>query len=355
MEENNKRRAAAPLKARVASIFLVINASTILLHVGHGSTSLPSSSSEACVEEAAACYDSALCWDCVAQFAEDGVDSCGERYPAMSNSGASDCDVASALFCCSFYVSGQDCLDDAVTMEFFQCGLEESGCTLSDSDCSAGDSSSTPSASDSAPAALSTSTPVSLLPGPTPAPYTAVSSPPTPTPSPSAAATPATMQPALPTVSQTDPQTPSPNVSFTPAQTATSTSSPTASPTATASLAAQTSRPTASPEAETAAPDQTSGTMAPASSGSDVRDLGFTPSPASGLVDGSDIDGNEVTAAPSSSGTGQTDDEPNEGVVESTSGAVTRIPLGGRGGLEGRCVVLLAVVGAWGAAAVMAV
>lgn len=96
--------------------------------------------------------------------------------------------------------------------------------------------------------------------------------------------------------------------------------------------------------------------MAPTSSGSDVRDLGLTPSPASGLVDGSDTDGNEVTAAPSSSGTGQTDDAPNAGVVESTSGAATRMPRGGRGGLEGRCVVqLLVAVGAWVAAAVMAV
>lgn len=324
MEKNKKRRAAAPLKARVANLFLVINASTNLLHVAHASTSLPSSSSEACVDETAACYDSALCWDCVAQFAEDGADSCGERYPAMTNSGASDCDVASALFCCSFYVSGQDCLGDAVTMDFFRCGLEESGCTLSESDCSAGDSNPTPSTSDYVLAALPTSTPVS--PSPTP--------------------TPATRRSALPTVSPTDPQTQSPIVSFTPASSVASTSSPTASPTATAPLAAQTSSPTASPEAEAAAPDLTSGTVAPISSGSDSRDLGLTPSPGSGLVDGSDTDDNGVTTAPSSSGTGQPDDAPNAGVVENTSGAAARKP---------RFVVILVAAGAWVAAAVMAV
>lgn len=116
-------------------------------------------------------------------------------------------------------------------------------------------------------------------------------------------------------------------------------------------MAAQTSTPTASPEAETAFPDLTSGTVAPTSSGSDSRDLGLTPSPTSGLVDGSDIDGDEVTPSPSSSGTGQ----PTAGAVASTSGAATRTPRGGKDGLEGRCVVLLVAVGAWVAAAVVAV
>ena len=101
-------------------------------------TSTPSSSTEICLLESATCYDAGLCWDCVAQFV-DAAD-CAEQYPVLADDGASECEVGAAMLCCSFDASVEDCLGDAVTMDYFQCGLDESGCSPSDSPCSGDDS-----------------------------------------------------------------------------------------------------------------------------------------------------------------------------------------------------------------------
>eukprot|EP00752_Nemacystus_decipiens_P006911 g6205.t1 len=130
------RTRATPLRL----IFLHTTTAAVLLRLVSATTSVPSSSSEVCPDETAACYDSPFCWDCVAQFA-DSSDFCGDLYPVLAvdagTGGTDECEVASALYCCSFDASGQDCLGDEVTMDFFRCGLlEESGCVLSESPCS---------------------------------------------------------------------------------------------------------------------------------------------------------------------------------------------------------------------------
>lgn len=146
---HTKRRMAAfsflgTKRARAPAIRLVLlyanTVTAVLLRLVGASTSLPSSSSELCPDETAACYDSPFCWDCVAQFA-DSPNFCEELYPVLAvdaGAGAADeCEIASALHCCSFDASGQDCLGDAVTVDFFRCGLlEGSGCALSDPPCS---------------------------------------------------------------------------------------------------------------------------------------------------------------------------------------------------------------------------
>ena len=132
-----KRARAPPLR----SVLVHATTAAVFLRLVSASTSLPSSSTgDVCPDETAACFDSPFCWDCVAQFA-DSSDFCEDLYPVLAveaGTGATDeCEIASALYCCSFDASGQDCLGDEVTMEFFRCGLlEESGCVLSDSPCS---------------------------------------------------------------------------------------------------------------------------------------------------------------------------------------------------------------------------
>lgn len=134
------KRARAPPPLRLILVFAA--AAAALSRLVSASTSVPSSSSELCLDETAACFDSPFCWDCVAQFA-DSSDFCGDLYPVLvvdAGTGAADeCEIASALYCCSFDASGQDCLGDEVTTDFFRCGLlEGSGCVLSDSPCSGG-------------------------------------------------------------------------------------------------------------------------------------------------------------------------------------------------------------------------
>ncbi|CAM9261486.1 unnamed protein product, partial [Scytosiphon promiscuus] len=136
------RGATAPRRP-IDTLLAYTSTTLLLLLLMHprptsSSTSLPSSSSDLCLDETAACYDSDFCWDCVAQFSDDNLDYCQELYPTLADSASDDCDVAFAQFCCSFDVSGQDCSGDTVTMDLLQCSLEESGCTFSDSSCSGG-------------------------------------------------------------------------------------------------------------------------------------------------------------------------------------------------------------------------
>lgn len=139
-----KKARATPLRFALHLLLLVADA--LRPHVASASTSLPSSS-ELCPDETAACYESTLCWDCVAQF-EDSSEYCEDRYPVLAAEGDDGCEAVSALYCCSFDASGQDCLDDTVTVDYFRCGvLEGSGCDLSDSPCG-GSSSSTTSPDD---------------------------------------------------------------------------------------------------------------------------------------------------------------------------------------------------------------
>lgn len=164
-----KRARELPLRL----VLVYATMATTLLRLASASTSLPSSSSELCPDETAACYDSPFCWDCVAQFA-DSSDFCEELYPVLAvdaGTGATDeCEIASALYCCSFDASGQDCVGDAVTMDYFRCGLlEESGCALSDPPCS-GTSDTTLSPVSPAPATAPSDSTLSPV---TPAPATA--------------------------------------------------------------------------------------------------------------------------------------------------------------------------------------
>lgn len=146
-------------RARARSLPFVLacaNTAAVLVRLVGASTSLPSSSSELCPDETAACFDSPFCWDCVAQFA-DSSGFCEDLYPVLAvNAGTEltdECEVASALYCCSFDASGQDCTGDAVTMDFFRCGLlEEYGCVLSDSPCSGGSDSTLSSGTSVGPA-----------------------------------------------------------------------------------------------------------------------------------------------------------------------------------------------------------
>lgn len=100
------------------------------------STSLPSSSSEVCVDEKATCYDENSCWDCVSQTVD--ISSCEESYSILLDDSASDCEILSAEFCCGFDMSSEDCLEDTVTMDYIECSLEDSGCSLPDSPCTFG-------------------------------------------------------------------------------------------------------------------------------------------------------------------------------------------------------------------------
>ncbi|CBN75136.1 expressed unknown protein [Ectocarpus siliculosus] len=139
-----KKARATPLRFALPLLLLVADA--LRPHLASASTTLPSSS-ELCPDETAACYESTLCWDCVAQF-EDSSEYCEDRFPVLAAEDDDGCEAASALYCCSFDASGQDCLDDTVTVDYFRCGvLEGSGCDLSDSPCG-GSSSSTTSPDD---------------------------------------------------------------------------------------------------------------------------------------------------------------------------------------------------------------
>jgi len=206
-----KRERASPLR-----LFLLASAASTLLDLASASTSLPSSSSsDFCPGETAACYDSPFCWDCVAQFA-DGPDACG------ADAGSSECDALAALYCCSFELSGQDCLGDAVTMDYFRCGLlEGSGCAMSDPPCSGTSSGSptTPTSSSDAVPAPSSSTVAPLDASLRPTPYAPTTVPET-TPSPVDPAG----SPPTPASSSEGSQTPPPS---TPPTTAPSTISPT--------------------------------------------------------------------------------------------------------------------------------
>ncbi|CAM9261411.1 unnamed protein product, partial [Scytosiphon promiscuus] len=82
MSRSAQRRnvlAVLGMKAGAIRLFLLATTATNLLQVVRASTSLPSSSSELCPGETGACYDSPLCWACVAQFSEDSSDFCRER------------------------------------------------------------------------------------------------------------------------------------------------------------------------------------------------------------------------------------------------------------------------------------
>ncbi|CAB1119298.1 unnamed protein product [Ectocarpus sp. CCAP 1310/34] len=139
-----KNTRATPLRFALPLLLLV--ADTLRPHLASASTSLPSSS-ELCPDETAACYESTLCWDCVAQF-EDSSEYCEDRYPVLAAEDDDGCEAATALYCCSFDASGEDCLDDTVTVDYFRCSVVEvSGCDLSDSPCG-GSSSSTTSPDD---------------------------------------------------------------------------------------------------------------------------------------------------------------------------------------------------------------
>lgn len=113
-------------------VLLLIFTTTTVTHVS-ASTTIPSSSSEVCMDEVATCYDNSFCWDCVAQIVD--ISDCEKTYPILADAGASDCEVESAKLCCSLEMSSENCLEDSVTMDYFQCSLEDSGCSLSNSVC----------------------------------------------------------------------------------------------------------------------------------------------------------------------------------------------------------------------------
>lgn len=61
---------------------------------------------------------------------------CQERHSILTDAGDLDCKVTSALFCCSFNASDQDCLGDAFTISYFQYELEGGEYMFLDSLCS---------------------------------------------------------------------------------------------------------------------------------------------------------------------------------------------------------------------------
>ena len=396
------RVGSSPLRKRagVAPIRLLAlgTAATSLWGLANASTSLPSSSTgEVCLDETAACYDSPSCWDCVAQFEEDSLGFCQERYPVLADAGASDCDKFSALFCCSFDVSDLDCAADAVTVDYMRCGLEESGCTFSESVCfSAGGAPNRAAVPDdpvpATPAPIAAddppTTPPIAIPSPTPipslpptgippsppsfSPIDPKSSPPSdisvvetepPTLSPTAAPVrplttapvpPLTTTPVLPpTAAPVFPPTQAPVLPSTLAPTSLSTiapdadtASPTANPTA-SPKATQTSSPIAMATVAPSSSSSSSSSSSATSSDSGVRGIGLTPAPVAAGVDDDQDDG-DVSSVSSSS---EPSDTTIVGAAATANGSAAGV-LSRRTGMSvtlfGCCVGL---VGAWATAA----